>query len=71
MKKQNIDSDQVNKHLLGQILRTKSLYRESAAVLTWEQKVASIEKMRDTFVEARKAMRQAHGNKYKSKGSIK
>ena len=45
-----------NQHLFEQALRAKAAYRKDARALTWEEKVASIERMREASTEARKAM---------------
>ena len=48
-----------NQHLFEQAVRAKAAYHKDARALTWEEKVASIERMREVSTEARKAMRQA------------
>jgi hypothetical protein len=48
-----------NQHLFEQAIRAKAAYRKDARALTWEEKVASIERMRDASAEARKAMAEA------------
>ena len=45
--------------LFEQAVRAKATYRKDAQALTWEEKVASIERMREAFTEARRAMKQA------------
>ena len=46
-------------HLFEQALRTKAAYRKDAQALSWEEKIASIERMRAASNEARKAMSTA------------
>lgn len=48
-----------NQHLFEQAVRAKAAYRKDARALTWEEKVASIERMREASKEARKAMDRA------------
>ena len=48
-----------NQRLLEQALRAKAAYHKDARALTWEEKVASIERMREAAAEARKAMAKA------------
>jgi hypothetical protein len=48
-----------NQHLFEQAVRAKAAYHKNARALTWEEKVASIERMRDASAEARKAMGKA------------
>jgi len=48
-----------NQHLFEQAVRAKSAYHKDARALTWEEKVASIERMREASVEARRAMAKA------------
>lgn len=45
-----------NQHLFEQAVRAKAAYHKDARALSWEEKVASIERMREASVEARKAM---------------
>lgn len=58
-----------NQHLFEQAVRAKAAYHKDARALTWEEKVASIERMREASAEARKAMKQArqHSQSLKSK----
>lgn len=50
----------MNKQLLfEQALRAKATYHKDARALTWEEKVAAIERMREASTEARKAMDKA------------
>lgn len=48
-----------NQHLFEQAVRAKAAYHKDARALTWEEKVASIERMREASTEARKAMAKA------------
>jgi hypothetical protein len=48
-----------NQHLFEQAVRAKAAYRKDARALTWEEKVASIERMREASMEARNAMAKA------------
>ena len=48
-----------NQHLFEQAVRAKAAYHKDARALTWEEKVASIERMREASTEARKAMGKA------------
>ena len=48
-----------NQLLFEQAVRAKATYRKDARALTWEEKVASIERMREASTEARKAMGKA------------
>ena len=48
-----------NQRLFEQAVRAKAVYHEDARALTWEEKVASIERMREASAEARKAMAKA------------
>jgi hypothetical protein len=48
-----------NQHLFEQAIRAKAAYHKDARALTWEEKVASIERMREASTEARKAMGKA------------
>lgn len=60
-----------NQKLLEQALRAKDAYRKDAGALTWEEKVAAIERMRDTFTEARKSMAQArHQNQSRQPATL-
>ena len=45
--------------LFEQAVRAKAAYHKDARALTWEEKVASIERMREASTEARKAMGKA------------
>lgn len=47
------------KQLFEQAIRAKAIYHKDAQALTWEEKIASIERMREASGEARKAMKQA------------
>ena len=51
-----------NKSLFEQAIRAKAAYRKDAQELSWEEKIASIERMREASKEARKAMRKARQN---------
>ena len=51
-----------NKSLFEQAIRAKAAYRKDAQALSWEEKIASIERMREVSKEARKAMRKARQN---------
>ena len=48
-----------NQNLFEQAIRAKAAYHKDARALTWEEKIASIERMRDASTEARKAMAKA------------
>ena len=48
-----------NQHLFEQAVRAKAAYHKDAQALTWEEKVASIERMREASKMARKAMAEA------------
>lgn len=57
--------------IFEQALRAKDAYRKDAGALTWEEKVAAIERMRDTFAEARKSMAQArHQNQSRQPATL-
>ena len=45
-----------NQNLFEQAIRAKAAYHKDARALTWEEKVASIERMREASTEARRAM---------------
>ena len=47
------------KQLFEQAIRAKAIYHKDAQALTWEEKIASIERMREASIEARKAMGEA------------
>lgn len=44
------------KHLFEQAIRAKATYHKDAQALSWEEKIASIERMREASREARRAM---------------
>jgi len=48
-----------NQHLFEQAVRAKAAYHKDARTLTWEEKIASIERMREASAEARSAMAKA------------
>ena len=48
-----------NQHLFEQAVRAKAAYHKDARALTWEEKIDSIERMREASTEARRAMKQA------------
>ena len=48
-----------NQHLFEQAVRAKAAYHKDAQALSWEEKVASIERMREASTQARKAMSKA------------
>lgn len=54
----NKSKSSLSASLFEQAVQAKEAYRKDARVLTWEEKVASIECMRDAFIEARKSMAQ-------------
>jgi hypothetical protein len=58
-----------NQHLFEQAVRAKAAHHKDARALTWEEKVASIERMREVSMEARKAMAKArqHNQSLKTK----
>ena len=48
-----------NQRLFEQAVRAKAAYHKDARALTWEEKVASIERMREASAEAHRAMAEA------------
>jgi len=45
--------------VLADALRRKEDYRKAAKQLSWEEKVASIKRMQEASIEARRCMREA------------
>lgn len=48
-----------NQHLFEQAIRAKAAYHKDAQALSWEEKVASIERMRKASMEAHETMGKA------------